>query len=123
MLNMFLKIVVFSMPALMFVLGMLVMYVAKVKKSINYKRLMDMYLTSRVGKESCENIFGINTITLYRDLDRDFSGTPYHIYFVDRFGEAHEVTHAQMEPKGLGNSLTLYSIKPHEYDSKGRYKM
>lgn len=120
---MFLKIVILSMPALMFALGMLVMYVAKVKKPINYKRLMDMYLASRIGKESCENIFGINTITLYTDLDRNLQETPYHIYFVDRFGEAHEVTHAQMEPKGLSNSLTLYSIKPHEYDSKGRYKM
>jgi hypothetical protein len=115
------RILFYSVPVLTFAFGMLAMYIVKVKKPINYKRLMDVYLGSRVGQESCENVFGINTITLHKELGKNFQETPYHIYFVDRFGESHEVTHAQMESKGLGNGLTLYSIKPHEYNSKGKY--
>lgn len=116
------RIMIYGMPILVFALGMFVMYAVKVEKPINYKRLMDIYLGSRVGTESCENTFGINTVALQGSLDRDFHETPYHIYFVDRFGEAHEVTHAQMETRGINNNLALYSIKPSEYDSKGRYR-
>ena len=116
------RIMIYSMPIFMFALGMFVMYAVKVKKPINYKRLMDIYLGKRIGKESCENMFGINTATLHESLGRDFRENPYHIYFVDRFGEAHEVTHAQIETRGFNNNLSLYSIKPSEYDSKGRYK-
>ncbi len=116
------RIMIYGMPVLMFALGMFVMYAVKVKKPINYKRLMDIYLGSRIGKEFCENMFGIDTVMLHKQLDRNFYENPYHIYFVDRFGEAHEVTHAQIETRGFNNNLSLYSIKPSEYDSKGRYK-
>ncbi len=44
------RIMIYGMPVLMFALGMFVMYAVKVKKPINYKRLMDIYLGSRIGK-------------------------------------------------------------------------
>lgn len=116
------RIMIYGLPVLMFALGMITMYVVKVKKPLNYRQLMDIYINSRVGKDYCENTFGINTAAMCAQLDRKFHEDPYHIYFVDCLGEAHEVTHAQMESRGLNTCLTLYSIKPCEYDSRGKYR-
>ena len=116
------RIMIYGMPILMFALGMFAMYVVRVRKPLNFKKMVDRYLGGRIGIESYENQFGISTCEIHKHIDRDFHNEPYHIYYIDNFGKSHEITHAQIELLGMHNNLALYSMKATDYDDKGRYR-
>lgn len=117
------RIMIYGMPLLTFALGMFAMYKVKVRKALNYKQICSMMQHNR---EELNTFYtkplGVQTNELSEKLKRNFGESPYDIWFVDAYGVAHTVTHAQVEMKGMTSGLVLYSLITSDYDNKGNYR-
>lgn len=117
------RTMIYGIPLFTFALGMFAMYKVKVRKALNYKQICSMMQHNR---EELNTFYtkplGVQTNELSEKLKRNFGESPYDVWFVDAYGFAHVVTHAQVEMKGMTSGLVLYSLITSDYDNKGNYR-